>query len=293
MYLKMSRASAKAQLVTLQNEGYQILNDIQGNYEYKRRAGSFNEAQDVADYERAIERWAQHVITALSEIFPTELEANIFKNTPRTHITVAHGENIAYGSLRNRTQDLIATLNNIIETKLTDTSIRSYQEPKNKDSKLDLPPEIQESVGRLREDHPIPNKTGFVMMRFESTKAHKRIFEVIQTTMREHGLVALRADDKHYHDDLYYNIMTYMYGYGFGIAVYERIESEEFNPNVSVEVGGMLVMRKPICLLKDRTLKTLNTDLIGKLYHPFDSQDPESTIATELSKWLSAKGLAN
>jgi hypothetical protein len=37
----------------------------------------------------AIERWDQHVITALSEIFPTEeLEANIFKNTPRTQITV-------------------------------------------------------------------------------------------------------------------------------------------------------------------------------------------------------------
>jgi hypothetical protein len=38
----------------------------------------------------SIERWDQHVITALSEIFPTEeLEANIFKNTPRT---AYHGE---------------------------------------------------------------------------------------------------------------------------------------------------------------------------------------------------------
>jgi hypothetical protein len=85
--------------------------------------------------------------------------------------------------------------------------------------------------------------------------------------------------------------MTYMYGCGFGIAVYERLEGDEFNPNVSLEVGGMLVMGKPVCLLKDKTLRTLNADLMGKLYCPFDPQDPRAGIGRELEKWLRDKHL--
>jgi nucleoside 2-deoxyribosyltransferase len=83
--------------------------------------------------------------------------------------------------------------------------------------------------------------------------------------------------------------MTYLYGCGFGIAVFERIEAEEFNPNVSLEVGYMFALNKPVCLLKDRTLKTLHTDLVGKLYKTFDPQDPIKTIPDEVTQWLSDK----
>ncbi len=55
----------------------------------------------------------------------------------------------------------------------------------------------------------------------------------------------------------------------------------------------MLAMGKPVCLLKDRTLSTLHTDLIGKLYRPFDPQDIARTVAEVLPKWLRDKGLAN
>jgi len=292
MRLKKSRALAELQLAALQNAGYQILDRIRQDYEHKRRSGSFDETRDIAVYQEDLNQWFQRVVAALLEIFPTELEANTFQNAPRVNVTYTSGENARYGSLRNRVQDLVAVLNNITVTKLVESSISYDQELTSKNSKMNLPLEIQESVGRLRKDHFDSGKTGFVIMRFGSTKAHEQILEAIRKTLSEHRLVALRADDKQYHDDLYYNIMTYMYGCGFGIAVYERIETDEFNPNISLEVGGMLVMGKPVCLLKDRTLKTLNTDLIGKLYRSFDPQDPESTITSELSKWLSDKGLA-
>ena len=129
------------------------------------------------------------------------------------------------------------------------------------------------------------------MMQFGKTKTHNEIVEAIRYALDSHGIMGVRADDKQYHDDLFPNVMTYLYGCGFGIAVFERIEAEEFNPNVSLEVGYMLALKKPVCLLKDRTLKTLHTDLIGKLYKVFDPQNSTETIPEEINQWLSDKGL--
>lgn len=151
---------------------------------------------------------------------------------------------------------------------------------------------IKPSLKRFLTDHSDPAKTALVMMKFSKTKVLDQIAEEIRVTLKEKGIEGLRADDKEYHDDLFYNILTYIYGCGFGIAVFERIEADEFNPNVSLEVGYMLALSKPVCLLKDRTLKTLPTDLVGKSYRPFDPQDIASTIPSELSKWLADKGFA-
>jgi hypothetical protein len=153
------------------------------------------------------------------------------------------------------------------------------------------PPEITESIGRFRKDHPDPKHVGFVMMRFASTGAHKSIIEAIRQTLDPLGFSAVRADDKQYHDDLFPNILTYIYGCAFGVAVFERLESDDFNPNVSLEVGYLLALRKPVCLLKDKTLKTLPTDLVGKLYRQFDPQNPGPDIATNLNAWMQDKGL--
>jgi len=105
-----------------------------------------------------------------------------------------------------------------------------------------------------------------------------------------HGLTGLRADDSEYHSDLYWNVVTYMHGCGLGVAVFERLEKDEFNPNVTLEVGYMLALGKGVCFLKDKTLKELNADLMGKLYRSFNTQLITRTITTGLSKWLTEKG---
>jgi nucleoside 2-deoxyribosyltransferase len=109
--------------------------------------------------------------------------------------------------------------------------------------------------------------------------------------LKRHGTIGVLARDKQYHDNLHENILTYLYGCGLGIAVFERITEEDFNPNVSLEVGYMLALQKPICYLKDETLKALHTDIIGKLYKEFDTRKPEETIPTQLTQWLSDMGL--
>jgi hypothetical protein len=126
------------------------------------------------------------------------------------------------------------------------------------------PVEIQQSLERLRGDHPDPTKAAFIMMRFGSAKAHGAIVEAITNALGVHGIAALRADSKEYHSDTWWNIVTYMHGCGFGIAVFERLEQEEFNPNVSLEVGYTMALGKEVCLLKDRTMRAMPSDLMGK-----------------------------
>ena len=128
-------------------------------------------------------------------------------------------------------------------------------------------------------------------MRFGTTEPHERIAESISNTVAPYGITALRADAREYHSDIYTNILTYIYGCSFGIAVFERIERNDFNPNVSLEVGLMFGVRKPVCLLKDKTLEALHTDLVGKLYRSFDALKPEDDIRRHLDKWLKDKGI--
>ncbi|MBA7607848.1 hypothetical protein ES703_15017 [subsurface metagenome] len=152
-----------------------------------------------------------------------------------------------------------------------------------------VPPEIQESLQSFKKDHPDSSKVAFIMMQFGETRAHKKIVKTIKDALNAFGIEGVRSDDKRYNDDLFPNVKTYLYGCGFGIAVFERIEEEKFNPNVSLEVGYMMALGKPVCLLKDQTLKTLHADLIGKLYDSFDPQDPEGTIPPKITKWLEDK----
>jgi hypothetical protein len=163
--------------------------------------------------------------------------------------------------------------------------------PAQADSLSATPTAIVESLAAFRRDYDPQQKTAFVMMQFGDTRAHASIFESISRALATKEITALRADSKQYHDDLFPNVLTYVYGCTFGIAVFERIEQEAFNPNVSLEVGYMFGLGKPVCLLKDRTLKTLHTDLVGKLYRQFDPLNPEKTVPTALEAWLRDKNL--
>ena len=128
-------------------------------------------------------------------------------------------------------------------------------------------------------------------MQFGATKAHEQVYAAIRNALDPHQFVALRADSKQYHDNLWMNILTYAFGCRFGIAVFERIEDNAFNPNVSLEVGYMMGIGKPVCYLKERTLHSLNTDLVGQLYREFDLQSCAETIPPTLWKWMTDKRL--
>jgi len=148
------------------------------------------------------------------------------------------------------------------------------------------PPELSASLKAFKADSP-DAPTAFVMMKFGTSPAHQDIRNCLRWELAHHDIKAVRADDRQYHPSLYYNVMTYMHGATFGIAVFERLEGDDFNPNVSLELGYMLGLGKPVCLLKDRTLKNLHTDIVGQMYCEFDPQNIKETLGKSIHRWIS------
>ena len=175
--------------------------------------------------------------------------------------------------------------------RLSAVLVKDFEVQHMRERPMSPPVEIQESLARFKVDYPDAAHVAFVMMRFGPSPAHDRILGGIKTSLTQYGLVGLRADDKQYHDDILWNIITYIYGCGFGVAVFERLLDDDFNPNVSLEVGYMMALRKEVCLLKDQTLPKLPTDLVGRLYRSFNTQDPVKTIIPQLESWLKDKGI--
>ena len=87
-------------------------------------------------------------------------------------------------------------------------------------------------------------------------------------------------------------MLTCIHGCVMGIAVFERIELDDFTPDVSLEVGYMMTMKRPACLIKDKTLLALPSELVGRLYKPIEPQDPDKSMPPVLRQWLKDKGLA-
>jgi hypothetical protein len=182
-----------------------------------------------------------------------------------------------------------------IEPVIEDGCVIFYVVPENirrVSAKTPVPGEIHDSLARFQRDHPDPSKVAFIMMQYDDSRARSGIVRAIRDGFEAHGITALRADDKFYHEDLFPNVMTYMHGCSIGIALFERIQANDFNPNVSLEVGYMLALRKDLCFLKDKTLARLNSDLIGKLYNDFDTYDPQTGIPPQIEKWLKDRNLA-
>lgn len=159
---------------------------------------------------------------------------------------------------------------------------------------LKPPVEIESSVARFRNDHPDASEAAFIMMNFCFTETRAVLVAAIKRVLWDAGIAGLLASDKTYHDDLLFNVLTYIYGCGIGVAVFERTDAVQFNPNVSFEVGYMMGHGKPVCFLKDDALKTLPTDLLGRLYIGYSAETrfPDITILRPFKRWLDDKGLS-
>lgn len=153
------------------------------------------------------------------------------------------------------------------------------------------PSRLRETLTGFFDDHPNYNSNCFLIMSFAQTKFHNEIFFELKNILKQYGFNLLRADDRSYSDDLLTNIETYIYGCGFAVAVFERIQNEIYNPNVSFEVGYMSGLNKPVCYLKEKTLPKLSSDLVGKLYGEFDIGNIYESLKAKLDKWLLDKKL--
>lgn len=140
-------------------------------------------------------------------------------------------------------------------------------------------------------DHPNPERNVFLMMRFRSEEQYKSIHTAVVENMAFYGLNVVRADDKDYTGDLWENVCLHMLGCRFGVAVFEEIESREFNPNVALELGFMIAHGKRCLLLKDQRMPRMPADIVGKLYKEFDSYKINPTVASAVDSWARDLGL--
>lgn len=141
-------------------------------------------------------------------------------------------------------------------------------------------------------DYPNMSWNVFIMMRFRDTPQHKETLSVIREALSYYGVNGLRADDKSYADSLWANVKAYIDACDSGIAVFEQIEDETFNPNISLELGYMMAQQKPVLLLKEKHLKALPTDIVGQLYKVFDSYAIGTTVPPRILEWLRDIGIA-
>jgi hypothetical protein len=141
-------------------------------------------------------------------------------------------------------------------------------------------------------DHPEYHKNCFLIMPFRETTLLSTVHNSIRRVLAEFGIQALRADDSIYSENLFTNIEIFMHGCKFAVSVIERASTDQHNANVALEVGYMLGLKKQVCLLKERTVVSLPSDLQGRLYIEFDMFAIKSTIRKNLGRWLRDRGIA-
>jgi hypothetical protein len=135
------------------------------------------------------------------------------------------------------------------------------------------------------EDHANPERNVFVMMRFRESDQMREIHDTIRSALAERGFDAIRADDRDYTGELWTNIEVCMTGCNYGIGVFEDIDDRAFNPNVSLELGFMMGRRKRCLILKEQRLPELPTDVVHRLYKPFDMFKIAETVRSQVLRW--------
>jgi hypothetical protein len=141
------------------------------------------------------------------------------------------------------------------------------------------PPKWMKGITELLDRSPFETNV-LCMTRFpRADKPDDPIASVIETAksvLAEYGLRLHLASDGSVEDTLFGNVAAYMWACQHGFALIEDRVDEGVNYNVVIEVGAMIMAGRHTALLKDDTVPTLPTDLVGHIYKPVDFADLES-----------------
>jgi len=111
------------------------------------------------------------------------------------------------------------------------------------------------------------DKSVFIMVRYR--KRNDALIKAIKSILSKNGHHGILASDHNLTDDLY-NPIACLLCCSKGIAIFDKAESEEkFNPNVAYELGMLNLLGRSCLILKHQSLKTLQTDILMKLYSEY------------------------
>jgi hypothetical protein len=151
------------------------------------------------------------------------------------------------------------------------------------------PPTLIEPLRAFLEKHPFETNV-FGMTRFPSATAGSpdpvgRALELAREVCASHGLQFHLASDRAMHDDLWTNVTAHMWASKYGIGLFEDRVDRGVNHNLTIEIGGMLTTGRRCALLKDSTVPTMPTDLVGLIYKSVDLSKP-NTVSKALHAWI-------
>lgn len=221
----------------------------------------------------------------LDEVMPImkEEEAlDIFKTTNKTE-----AESFANDSWLKR-DDIVADLDAKLlwsRTNGESTLLERYKEImvlRDIDFKMSYMPMYSDAEMKFYEKYG--HNAIFVIMPFREEL--NKVYEIIKDIFASKGYSAIRADEKEFTNDLWENVRVYLECCNVAVAVFDKNDQDNYNPNVAIEVGYMLSKGNKVCLLKDKKLPKLPSDLISKMYKEYDSDDVEGTLLEQLELWI-------
>lgn len=122
----------------------------------------------------------------------------------------------------------------------------------------------------------------------------ERLRRYIRQVCSQYGLRARFADERHWSEQVWDNVASYAITSRYAVALFHRANKGrnkvDHNPNVAFEVGLMLAWGRPCCLLKDKSLSSLHTDLIGWLYRECDFSKP-ANVMQQLISFFKEQGI--
>lgn len=158
-----------------------------------------------------------------------------------------------------------------------------------------IPPELAPvrfavAIARLLERFPFEQNV-FCMTRFPKAEPEadypdpvRGVIQAAREALRHHGLHLHLASDRATEDELFGNVAAHMWACKYGIGMFETRFGSEFNDNLQIEVGGMLITGRRVSLLKDRDTPDMPTDFVGHIYHGVDFDDVDA-VSTEMHRW--------
>jgi DNA-binding transcriptional LysR family regulator len=149
------------------------------------------------------------------------------------------------------------------------------------------PPEIERGLRDFLRDYPFETNV-FGMTRFpeeDDDDPVTRALSAVRDACDRHGLSFHLASDRAISDDLWANVSAHMWASKYGIAFFEDRRARGVNYNMTIEIGSMLMTGRRCALLKDISIASLPTDLVGHIYKAVDIDD-HSSVARAVHSWI-------
>ncbi len=138
----------------------------------------------------------------------------------------------------------------------------------------------------------VPESNLFMMTRFSDTAYHAAISAAVADGVNAFGLEFVRADNPNWSASTLWERVQYcLDACHFGVAVFESIDRSDFNPNIFLELGYLMALKRQCLLLKEQRLQGLPADLGGHMYKTFDSMDIRPTVLGQVADWLKEIGV--